>query len=151
MNAITIIGRLTRDSELSYLPSVGTPKLAFTIAVDRKFQKDRNNKKVDFIPCQLLGKRAEGLCQYLTKGAQIALNGELHLDKYTNKEGQDVIFTNILVDHVEFAESKRNVTTEYTPHPESKVTNKTQEEPPAYNPSWNPGDFQVIDDDELPF
>ena len=54
MNKIILTGRLTKNAELSYLPSVGTPKMAFSLAVERNYQKDKNNKKVDFINCEML-------------------------------------------------------------------------------------------------
>ena len=54
MNKIILTGRLTKDAELSFLPSVGIPKINFSLAVERNYQKDKNNKKVDFINCEML-------------------------------------------------------------------------------------------------
>ena len=56
MNKIIISGRLVRDSELSYIASTATPKISFTLAVERNYQKDKNNKKVDFINMEMIGK-----------------------------------------------------------------------------------------------
>ena len=63
-----LTGRLVKDAEMSFLPGTGMPKITFTIAVDRAYQKDKNNKKVDFIACEQIGKHTEKLAQYLTKG-----------------------------------------------------------------------------------
>lgn len=100
MNKIMLSGRLIKDSELAYIGD-GVPKASFCIAVERSFQKDKNNKKSDFINCELLGKRAEGLNQYLTKGKPIMIEGELNIDTY-EKDGEKKSYTKVKVDRVEF-------------------------------------------------
>lgn len=132
MNKIIISGRLVRDAELSYIASTSTPKMSFSIAVERNYQKDKNNKKVDFINCEQLGKYVENLCQYVTKGKQILVEGELNIDNY-EKDGEKRSFTKVKVDRLEFlsnavAERKANTDTlEFT-------------------------DFQEVNDDEdIPF
>lgn len=131
MNKIIISGRLVRDAELSYIASTATPKMAFTLAVERNYQKDKNNKKVDFINCEQLGRHVENLCQYVTKGKQILVEGELNIDNY-EKDGEKRSFTKVKVDRLEFlsnaaAERKANTDTlEFT-------------------------DFQEVNDDEIPF
>ncbi|MGL5380115.1 single-stranded DNA-binding protein [Clostridium sp.] len=102
MNLIILSGRITKDSELSFIPNSGVAKLVFDLAVDRNYQKDKNNKKVDFIRCEMLGKGGESLCQYLTKGKAIVVNGELNIDNYKDKEGNNKSFTKVLVNRVEF-------------------------------------------------
>ena len=101
MNKIIISGRLVRDSELSYIASTATPKMSFSMAVERNYQKDKNNKKVDFINCEQLGKHVENLCQYVTKGKQILVEGELNIDNY-EKDGEKRSFTKVKVDRLEF-------------------------------------------------
>ena len=59
MNLISLTGRVVRDCELSFLPGTGTPKITFTVVVDRAYQKDKNNKKVDFIPMEMIGSHTE--------------------------------------------------------------------------------------------
>ena len=132
MNKIIISGRLVRDAELSYIASTATPKISFTLAVERNYQKDKNNKKVDFINCEQLGKHVENLCQYITKGKQILVEGELNIDNY-EKDGEKRSFTKVKVDRLEFlggatTEKKTNADTlEFT-------------------------DFQEVNDDEdIPF
>ena len=107
MNKIILTGRLTKNAELSYLPSVGTPKMAFSLAVERNYQKDKNNKKVDFINCEMLGKHTENLCQYVTKGKAILVEGELNIEQY-EKDGEKRSYTKVKVDKLEFLSSSSN-------------------------------------------
>ena len=75
MNRIVLVGRLVRDCEPSVLPGTGTGKITFTLAIDRAYQKDKNNKKVDFIPVEMIGNHTTKLAQYMTKGKQVAVEG----------------------------------------------------------------------------
>ena len=101
MNKILLTGRLTKDADMSFLPGTGMPKITFTIAVDRAYQKDKNNKKTDFITCEQIGKYTEKLVPYLTKGKMISIEGELNIDTY-EKDGQKKSFTKVKVDRLEF-------------------------------------------------
>ena len=100
-NQVFLTGRLTKDAELSFLPGTGTPKVTFTLAVDRNYNKDKNNKKVDFIPMEMIGKHVEKLAPYLTKGKMIGIEGELNIDQF-EKDGQKRSFTKVKVDRLEF-------------------------------------------------
>ena len=100
-NQVLLTGRLTKDAELSFLPGTGTPKIVFTLCVERNYQKDKNNKKVDFIPMEMIGSHTEKLAQYLTKGKMILTIGELNIDTY-EKDGQKKSFTKVKVDRLEF-------------------------------------------------
>ena len=132
MNKVILSGRVTRDAELGYIPNVGVPKLSFSLAVERAYQKDKNNKKVDFINCEQLGKHVENLCQYVTKGKQILVEGELNIDNY-EKDGEKRSFTKVKVDRLEFLS---NVTTEKTTNTDTLEFT----------------DFQEVNDDEdIPF
>ena len=131
MNKVIISGRLTRDSELSYIASTSTPKMSFNLAVERNYQKDKNNKKVDFINMEMIGKHCENLCQYVTKGKAILVEGELNIDQY-EKDGEKRSFTKVKVDRLEFLS---NAITE------KKTNTDTLEF----------ADFQEVNDDEIPF
>ena len=125
-NQVLLTGRLTKDAELSFLPGTGMPKVTFTLAVDRNYQKDKNNKKVDFIPAEMIGKHVEKLSQYLTKGKMVLTIGELNIDQY-EKDGAKKSFTKVKVDRLEFLGGGKQ---EYDPK----------------------GRFEeVLDDNELPF
>ena len=133
MNKIIISGRLVRDSELSYIASTATPKMSFSLAVERAYQKDKNNKKVDFINCEQLGKHVENLCQYVTKGKQILVEGELNIDNY-EKDGEKRSFTKVKVDRLEFLSGNSNANTENKQNNEYKIE-----------------EFNDFDEDEIPF
>ena len=111
MNKVIISGRLTRDSELSYIASTSTPKMSFSLAVERNYQKDKNNKKVDFINMEMIGKHCENLCQYVTKGKAILVEGELNIDQY-EKDGEKRSFTKVKIDRIEFQKGGGNSNTE---------------------------------------
>lgn len=132
MNKILLCGRTTKDAEISYLAGSGTPKITFTLAVDRSYQKDKNNKKVDFINCEQLGKHVENLCQYVTKGKQLIVEGELNIDNY-EKDGEKRSFTKVKVDRLEFVGSNSNTNTENK--------NNNVEELQEFD----------VDDDDIPF
>ena len=101
MNKILLTGRLVKDSELNYIGATGTHKMVFNLAVERNYQKDKNKKKVDFINCEMIGKHTENLCQYITKGKQIFVEGELNIDSYM-KDDERKTYTKVKVDKLEF-------------------------------------------------
>ena len=107
MNKVILMGRLTRDPEVRYSQGASQTAVArFSIAVDRRFGKREGEPDADFFNCTAFGKTAEFVERYLHKGTKIALSGRIQNDIYTNKEGQMVYSVRIIVDDVEFAESK---------------------------------------------
>ena len=107
MNKVILMGRLTRDPEVRYSQGASQTAVArFSIAVDRRFGKREGEPDADFFNCTAFGKTAEFVERYLHKGTKIALSGRIQNDNYTNKEGQMVYSVRIIVDDVEFAESK---------------------------------------------
>ena len=104
MNKIILMGRLARDPEVSSSTS-GTTFARFSIAVDRRFKKE-GESNADFFNCTSFGKQAEFCEKYLKKGTKILLSGRLENNNYTNKEGQKVYDVRIMVEEIEFAESK---------------------------------------------
>lgn len=92
MNSVNLIGRLVKDSEVIYVGNgdKNTAKMTFTIAVDDGFGE---NKKAYFFNCELWGKRADSLFEYMVKGIQVAISGKLVSGNYDNKEGKKVYFT----------------------------------------------------------
>ena len=101
MNVVNLTGRVVKDAELSFLPGTGTPKIVFTLCVERRYQKDKNNKKVDFIPMEMIGSYTEKLAQYVTKGKMIGIVGEINIDQY-EKDGQKRSFAKVKVERLEF-------------------------------------------------
>ena len=106
MNKVILMGRLTRDPEVRYSQGASATAVArFSIAVDRRFKRE-GEPDADFFNCTCFGKQGEFVEKYLHKGTKIVLSGRIQNDNYTNKDGQQVYGTRIMVDEIEFAESK---------------------------------------------
>ena len=104
MNTVILMGRLTKDPEISSSTS-GTSIARYSIAVDRKYKKD-GEPTADFFSCVSFGKQADFVSQYLKKGTKIVVSGSLQNNTYTNKDGQKIYDIRVIVNDVEFAESK---------------------------------------------
>ena len=104
MNSVQLIGRLTKDPEVRYTDG-GASIARFSIAVDRRF-KQEGGESADFINCVAFGKTAEFIEKYFTKGKKIAITGRIQTGNYTNKDGQKVYTTDVVVKTTEFVESK---------------------------------------------
>lgn len=100
------IGRLTKEPEVRYAQNDNATCIArYTLAVDRRFKKD-GDQEADFISCIAFGKAGEFAEKYLHKGTKIAVVGRIQTGSYTNKDGQKVYTTDVVVEEQEFAESK---------------------------------------------
>jgi single-strand DNA-binding protein len=107
MNKVILMGRLTRDPEVRYSAGENSMAIArFTLAVDRRFRREGNEQTADFISCVSFGKQAEFAERYLHQGTKIAVTGRIQTGSYTNREGQKVYTTEVVVEEQEFAESK---------------------------------------------
>lgn len=108
MNKVILMGRLTRDPEVRY--SSGDNQMAiarYTIAVDRRGRREGNDgQTADFINCVAFGRAGEFAEKYFHKGIKIAITGRIQTGSYTNKDGQKVYTTDVVVEEQEFAESK---------------------------------------------
>ncbi len=107
MNKVILMGRLTRDPEVRY--SAGESSTAFaryTLAVDRRFRREGSDQTADFIGCVAFGKSAEFAEKYLRQGTKICVTGRIQTGSYTNRDGQKVYTTDVVVEDQEFAESK---------------------------------------------
>lgn len=107
MNKVILIGRLTRDPEVRYSQGENATAIAnYTLAVDRRFKKDGDEQTADFIRCIAFGKNGEFAEKYLHQGTKIAVTGRIQTGSYTNKDGQKVYTTDVVVEEHEFCESK---------------------------------------------
>ncbi len=104
MNSVVLIGRLTRDPELSYTPNTQTAVTRFTIAVDRP-KRQGEDQGADFIRITVWGRQAENCDRYLSKGRQVAVSGRIQTGSYKNREGITVYTTEVVADRVEFLSS----------------------------------------------
>lgn len=106
MNKVVLIGRLTRDPDIRYTQGENSMAIArYTLAVDRRRTQD-GQQEADFIGCVAFGKAAEFVDRYLHKGSKIAIVGRIQTGSYTNRDGQKVYTTDVVVESQEFAESK---------------------------------------------
>lgn len=109
MNKVMLMGRLTRDPEIRY--SQGNDQMAiarYTLAVDRRFNRNNADQSADFISCVAFGKSAEFAEKYLRQGTKIVVTGRIQTGSYTNKDGNKVYTTDVVVEDQEFAESKNS-------------------------------------------
>lgn len=104
MNKIILIGRLTADPEIRIKGS--TQWANFSLAVDRRFKKE-GAPTADFFNCVAFGKLAELFNQYVFKGSKIAITGEMNQDNYTDKEGNKRYSWQVVVEQMDFCESKK--------------------------------------------
>jgi single-strand DNA-binding protein len=140
MNKVVLIGRLTKDLELKQNGEVSVIK--FTLAVNRKFVKQGEERQADFINCVAFNKTAITMTNFLEKGRQIAVEGRIQTGSYKNKEGATVYTTEVIVDSFYFADSKKT-------QAESDFTVPDLDDVRAIDENG----FYPVDDgkDELPF
>ena len=147
MNKVILMGRLTRDPEVRYSSGENALAIArYTLAVDRRFHKD-NEASADFIGCVAFGKGGEFAEKYLRQGTKIVVTGRIQTGSYTNREGQKVYTTEIVVEDQEFAESRA------ASQNNSQTSAGSRQQPPPPMPADKDGFMQIPDgiDEELPF
>ena len=109
MNKVILMGRFTRDPEVRYSQGDNATAVArYTLAVDRRFNRNNDEQTADFINCVAFGKSGEFAEKYLHKGTKIAITGRIQTGSYTNKDGVKVYTTDVVVEDHEFAESKNS-------------------------------------------
>ena len=109
MNRVILMGRLTRDPEVRYSSGERSMAIArYTLAVDRKGRKGQNGDQqtADFIPCVAFDRAGEFAEKYFHQGMRVLVSGRIQTGSYTNREGQKVYTTEVIVDDQEFADSK---------------------------------------------
>ena len=109
MNKVILMGRLTRDPEIRYSQGEQSTAVArYTLAVDRRFTRNNggDQQTADFIGCVAFGRAAEFAEKYFRKGLKIVITGRIQTGSYTNRDGQKVYTTDVVVEDQEFAESK---------------------------------------------
>ena len=132
MNQVTLIGRLTKNPEMSYTPNNQTAVCKFTLAVDRI-----KKGEADFIRVTTFGKTAELVDRYLEKGRQLAVIGRIQTGSY-EKDGQRVYTTDVIADRIEFIGSANQTATE-------------EETSAAAKADWKIEDTFAKAEDDIPF
>ena len=143
MNRVILLGRLTRDPDVRYSQGGDNMAIArFTLAVDRRGNRENMEQTADFPSCVCFGRQAEFAEKYLRQGTKVAVQGRIQTGRYTNKDGQKVYTTDVVLDDIEFAESKN-------------ASDSSNSAPSRPAPSTAAGDgFMNIPDgidEELPF
>lgn len=141
MNKVILMGRLTRDPEVRYSQGENASAVArYTLAVDRRYNRD-GEQSADFISCVAFGKNGEFAERYLHQGTKVVVSGRIQTGSYTNRDGQKVYTTDVVVEEQEFAESKA-----------SQQGNANTQPAPTPTPIGD-GFMNIPDgiDDELPF
>lgn len=140
MNKIHLVGRLSKDPELTFTAGSGLAVAKFTIAVNRPRLDKTKPQEADFINCVCFGKRAEAIANHVQKGHLFSLSGRLQINKYVDKESKNRWSTDVLVEDFEFLQSKGNSASS-TPS-----TQSNRSEPVDYDDELTP-----IDDGDIPF
>lgn len=133
INTIVIMGRLTADPELK-TTSTGIEVTSFTVAVDRRYRKQGEEKQTDFLPVVAFRQTAAFITKYFAKGQMIAVEGHLQSRRYEDKDGNPRTAYDIIANNVSFCGSKS----------ESGTTYQASE-------TGNLMDVAADDDDDLPF
>lgn len=133
MNNVVIVGRLTKDPELRYITGSGTPVATFTLAINRDYKNKDGSTPVDFIPVEIMGKPAEFVANYITKGRLVGVQGSIRVDGYETPDGEKRTFTKVAGRNIQALESK------------SKAEQGEQ------TPQEAPAEFSAVDDDDVPF
>lgn len=139
MNAIHLVGRLTKDPDMKYIPGTETESTTFQLAVRRNYKDKEGNYKSDFIPIQVLGKKAIPAANYLRKGNRCAVDGRLQIDSWKDENGNWKNIAKVMAENVEFLESAQA---------------QSDNVGPAFEPPTDFGDdmgYNTVDDDDIPF
>ena len=150
MNKVILMGRLTRDPEVRYSAGDNSMAIArYTLAVDRRFRRD-GESNADFIGCVAFGRSAEFAEKYLRQGTKIVVTGRIQTGSYTNRDGQKVYTTDVVVEDQEFAESKA-ASAEHGVMPSAAAPRPSA--PAPSQASVSDGFMNIPDgiDEELPF
>ena len=151
MNKVVLVGRLTRDPEVRYSQGDNATAVArYTLAVDRRFRRD-GEPTADFIPCVIFGRSAEFAEKYFHQGMRVSISGRIQTGSYTNREGQKVYTTEVVVEDQEFAESKASSDSYAAAHPRTEAAPATSM--PSPSAASADGFMNIPDgiDEELPF
>ncbi|WP_049555596.1 MULTISPECIES: single-stranded DNA-binding protein [unclassified Granulicatella] len=155
INNVVVTGRLTRAVDLRYT-SNGTAFASFTLAVDRPFRNQNNEKETDFINCVMWRKSAENLANYTNKGSLIGVEGRIQTRNYDNGQGQRVYVTEVLAERFTFLESAKTANNDVLNDGGTNRLGVNNNQNSMGNfgnsdPFTSNGDVFSVNDDDLPF
>ena len=135
MNIVILMGRTTKEIDLRYTAQSFMPVARFTLAVDRPYKKQGEEKKTDFISCVAFGRLAENLEKYVRKGRRIVIEGRIQVDSFDRDDRSKGYSTSVIVERFHFADSKPGIQAQEVSQPEPEMDG-----------------FEPLDsDDDLPF
>jgi single-strand DNA-binding protein len=106
MNKIVVLGRITKDPELKFVQSNGKVYAKVTLAVERPFKNEKGERETDFIPVIFWGRKAEIVCQYMTKGRQLSVGGRLQTRFYDDNDGKKRFAAEVVASDFQFVDKK---------------------------------------------
>lgn len=130
INNVVLVGRITRDAELR-MSDGGKAYTNFSLAVNRAFKGQDGKQQADFINCIAFGKQAENLARYCGKGSMIGVLGSIQTGKYQGKDGNTVFTTDIMVQNVQFLDTKNNQGQQQQQPTNNNFNNFNQNQPNA--------------------
>lgn len=143
MNKAVLVGRLCADPELKFAQGTGTAICKFTIAVNRRFKKE-GQPDADFLPVTVFGKTGEATANYMVKGSQIGVSGNIQTSTYMNKDNVKIYKTEVIADEVDFLDSKGK-------SDNSSNSNSRQSNNDGNTGDFGSGDITPIDSGDIPF
>lgn len=143
MNKVILMGRLTRDPEVRYTTTNNTLVASFSLAVNRRFARQGEERQADFINIVAWDKTGEFCSKYFKKGMQVCVVGRIQTRNYDDKDGKRVYVTEVVAEETYFADSKRDG--------EAGGASPFAGVDAPFNASSNNSDFTPVTDDDLPF
>lgn len=153
MNKVFLIGRLTRDPELRYTSS-NLANMRCSLAVDRQYAREGEERGTDFINIVAFGQRAETMNKYLTKGSQIAVDGRIQTGSYDGTDGKKVYTTDVIVENFQFLDTRNRGNVDVSNADDFSSNGNTTSNVNDENNSDPFADFGAkieVSDSELPF
>lgn len=140
LNNVVLIGRLTKDPDVRYTPTTNNLVASFTLAVERSFVRQGEERQADFIPIVVWGKSGEFCSKYFKKGMQVSVLGRIQTRSYDDQNGQKRYITEVVATEVGFADSKREGNNNNASDTFGSMADISQT-----------SEFSPITDDDLPF
>ena len=144
MNKVVLIGRLTKDPELRFLPGSGTATCTLTLAVD-KYNTKEKKMEADFVPVVVWGKQAESTANYMTKGSQMAISGRIQTRNYEAKDGTKRYVREVVATEVQFLSKGKGQ------YQENSNNFENQSQDPFGSGNFDDDITPIYDDGEMPF
>jgi len=154
LNRVILMGRITQNLELKSTPS-GVSVLTFSIAVERNFAKQGEERQADFITCIAWRQQAEFIAKYFSKGRMIALEGSLRTRTYDDKNGTKHYITEVFVDSVSFTGEPKEKEKNPLTHQKNKTENQPVQQTELSSSTITIGDIndfeEIISENGVPF